>query len=137
MKPKSHQIPSAMNTECEVMRIGFYGPDPTNRCKNPNIVLQNMGSKVRVVELGSGQVFDLNREDWISIDQMKQRLHTSVEAPSPNYDHEQQVRVLNDGIDVLIEAAKIANPLDYIHARADMKDAWEFLPLRHSIGINA
>lgn len=50
--------------------VGFYRPDPGNGIKSPNIVLDVLGDKVRVLETPSGLAFTLGRSEWMSHSEM-------------------------------------------------------------------
>lgn len=64
-------IKTALEEQAQPQRgkIGFYRPDPSGP-KSPNIVVEVLADKVKVFEM-SGMVFSIDREEWMSRQEME------------------------------------------------------------------
>ena len=60
-------------SEPTIGAVGFYRPDPGHK-KSPNVVLGVNDSKLMVFEVPTRMVFDIDRDDWMSLNDMRERI---------------------------------------------------------------
>ena len=92
--------------------VGFYRPDPGHK-KSPNVVFGISGSKLMVLEVPTQMVFEIDRDEWMSLNDMRERIFDVISGPRYNGGTMSEFKedILKGYVDAMVAAVRIAQEL--------------------------
>lgn len=97
--------------------VGFYRPDPGHK-RSPNVVLEIADSKLTVYEVPTQMVFEIDRVDWMSLNDMHDRILEVISGPRHNGGPMSEFKedILKGYVDAMVDAVRIAQEVPHIIA---------------------